>query len=1019
MTTDLEYSAQRFVEWLYSEILADARGDNETALVVDPGARFWLGRLASEESVVTSGLGERGERLDPCAIGIRLKPDKLPAKFAIRVACRSWQVRTTKAAGNWWKSAAIDERIEVNIRDVEFGTFPFGAKQLSDALAKVVRTPGLKAEVRVDVETNPDGERELVIQFVNISPARHSTLRDTNLYEVKFLITGLTTKPFQLEALPDSFRYRREVAAYGINCGVVGSVADSLETSDAVTVDVGRLNYWPPEIPNVDLTFKTLATDPLPSLDGLTNALKDWGANAWGDEAIGARAAAEKWSKSMREEAATAAREFEDEVRRIQAGVRALRNDSRLLKAFGLMNQAMAHAAAGRYDSWRAFQLGFILVTVPALLLEGEAALEEPVDVLWFPTGGGKTETYLGLLVIAAIFDRLRGKRSGTTAWSRFPLRMLSLQQTQRFADAIAGAELARRKAGIEGDPFSVGFLVGQGATPNSIRVEPEPWGPDPNDDEMPNRYQVLLSCPFCHLETVEMAFNRKSWTLEHRCSNEECPLPEAALPFYVDEEIYRFLPTVIVGTLDKVALIALQAAMRGLVVGPNGRCSEAGHGYTYSVRSVHPNGCLVPGCRGSAGSAGQKADLFAPTLRLQDELHLLRDSLGAVDAHYESLLDQLQGEGSGTVAKLVASSATLAGFDKQTKVLYRRTGRVFPLPGPTSTNSFWLHRTNALDKKYVALAPRGVTTDYASDRLITILQKSVRRLLTDPVGVCVAANVDPGVAADLISIYGTNVVYGSTLRDIGATMRSLESQVPVSPLETVSLTGSTPFTVVREALDRLKSPEDDFNSRIHVIAASSMLSHGVDIDRLNTMVMLGLPLSTAEFIQTAARVGRRWPGLVIVLHKIGRERDASVFRSFAQFVSQGDRFVEPIPVTRRSRRVLARTLPGLMLGRIYGVHELHSDIPLTTVRRLRDYFTAKGIDARSEYSELVKLLGFTGRMDELLTKDVDEWLAEFFRNLNTPTGNFTFPADLCPDSKPMISLRDVESQAPIREVVQ
>lgn len=1008
------------MKWLHDEIVSDARGDSESALVVDPQGRFWLGRIASEESVINSGLGERGERLDPCAIGVRVKPTRLPATFTVRVSCRSWQVRTTKAAADWWKSPPIDEAIPIELPDTDFGSYSFGGPRLADALAQVVGRPGLSAEVRIDIETNSDGDRELVVQLINTSPERHGVLRDTNLYEAGFRIVGLASRPFLLEALPDSFRYRREVAAYGVNCGVVALPDDVLATSDTVIADTGRLEYWPTGMPQLDLTFKTLAREPLPVLKALVEALQSWGSAAWAPDALDRRAVAGGWSRTMREEAAAGANAFRDEVSRIKAGIQTLEQDGRLLAAFTLMNEAMEHAAAGRYEAWRAFQLGFILVSLPALQLEGNVSLEEPVDVLWFPTGGGKTETYLGLLVIAAIFDRLRGKRSGSTAWSRFPLRMLSLQQTQRFADAIAGAELARRRANIDGDPFSVGFLVGQAGTPNAIKVEPEPWEPDANDDAMPSRFQVLLSCPFCHQESIEMAFNRRTWTLEHCCRYEGCPWLEPALPFYiVDEEIYRFLPTVVVGTLDKVASVAMQGAMRGLIVGPTGRCSEAGHGFTYSSRRSRPNGCLVPGCRGRTAPIGQVAKLFTPTLRLQDELHLLRDSLGAVDAHYESLLDHLQWKTSGTAVKVIASSATLAGFEKQARILYQREGRVFPLPGPTSNSSFWLRRTETLDKRYVGLAPRGVTTDYASDRLITVLQKSVRRLISDPVNTCAQIGIDPAFSSDLVSIYGTDVVYGSTLRDIGATMRSLETQVPVDPLNTVALTGGTPFALVREALDRLKSAEEDFNDRIHVIAASSMLSHGVDIDRLNAMVMLGLPLSTAEFIQTSARIGRRLPGIVIVLHKIGRERDAGVFRSFSQFVIQGDRFIEPIPVTRRSRRVLERTLPGLVLGRILGLHEIQSSSPLTTVRKLREYYTAAGIDAQHEYRELTQMLGFRGSMDELLSTDIEEWLVSFFRNLNTPTGNFTFPSDLCPDEKPMISLRDVESQASVREVIQ
>src|SRR6185312_11481456 len=151
----------------------------------------------------------------------------------------------------------------------------------------------------------------------------------------------------------------------------------------------------------------------------------------------------------------------------------------------------------------RPFQVGYLLANIEILVA---AADVEVADIVWFATGGGKTETYLGLLITAVLFERMNGKSTGITAWSRFPLRMLSLQQTQRFADAMAGAEIIRRRESIEGDPFSVGFFVGQSSTPNSLKEEAahgELY--DVEDDQMPDRCRVLLYCPFCHRETVSM----------------------------------------------------------------------------------------------------------------------------------------------------------------------------------------------------------------------------------------------------------------------------------------------------------------------------------------------------------------------------------------------------------------------------------------------------------------------------------------------------------------------------------
>ena len=167
------------------------------------------------------------------------------------------------------------------------------------------------------------------------------------------------------------------------------------------------------------------------------------------------------------------------------------------------------------------------------------------------------------------------------------------------------------------------------------------------------------------------------------------------------------------------------------------------------------------------------------------------------------------------------------------------------------------------------------------------------------------------------------------------------------------------------------------------------MLSHGVDIDRLNVMVMLGLPLATSEFIQTTSRVGRTYPGLVIVLHKIGRERDAAVYRTFPSFVAHADRLLDPVPITAKSRRVLELTFAGLEQGRLYGIHEpaaLAAGLrQLTRPAAVRRAFSRLPVLEQSELAALVEMLGFAGPLDENLRGDLDDYLREFFRALNDP----------------------------------
>ncbi|MGH3220077.1 MAG: hypothetical protein ACRDPY_15460, partial [Streptosporangiaceae bacterium] len=563
-------ASERFVRWLDNRVMAAGRGDELDRLDVDPSSTFWLGRLASEDEVRQNPLGERAERLDPCAIGIRLRPaGPGPWTFTACVALRAW-IKEDKAASScpalpWWRSDRVAVSISVTLAPDENETSA-GRFMIEEELTRV-GAAGLSAEVRVERE-DWHGETELVIQLVNTSPDKVPSLKDTHLYETSLEVGGLETIPFILESLPDSFRYDRRIPAYGINVGVeaVADRSNTFQTTDTVVVETRRPEYWNSTMPMPDLRFTHLAENPTEPIRHLVTALATYDDEHWSEHALDERGRIAGWSDEIRRHVDQAAAEVFEELRRLEKGLALLESDELLQRSFRLMNLAIHHSAKGHgYSSWRPFQMGFLLQALPFLVdPESEA---DVVDTVWFATGGGKTETYLGLIVTAALHDRLSGKATGVTAWSRFPLRMLSMQQTQRFADALAGAELVRRAEGIKGAPISLGFYVGAAGTPNRIDVEAKDGSPDPDDETMPDRYQVLLTCPFCQRKGLQMRMDRRLWRLTHECPHSDCPWQEQALPFFiVDTEIYRFLPTVIVGTLDKAASVGMQAAMRGLV---------------------------------------------------------------------------------------------------------------------------------------------------------------------------------------------------------------------------------------------------------------------------------------------------------------------------------------------------------------------------------------------------------------------------------------------------------------------
>ncbi|GGZ71991.1 hypothetical protein GCM10008101_27780 [Lysobacter xinjiangensis] len=996
------------VHWLQRKVVADARGDDCSTSDKQPSSLFWLGRLAPEADIAKAD-DDRQERLAPCAVGLRLRPHgKGPWVFEVQAFMRSWS-KAGKTA-DWAKSPQVAVQGTISSEAGQTSQ-RFLEKELRAALREASGRNDLSAVFEVTVEQRA-GQDELVVLLVNTSEGSGKSDTDRNLYEVSFRVRGLSTDPFQLDGLPDAFRYDRELPAIGLNCAVRQD-GEYLNTDDVPEAPRPRPVFVPPGLDEALLSFEALAKDPLMTAEALYEAHRQWGQLHWADSVLSGRASKENWSTEMRSAAARGAEAFAEENERLARGYQLLVSDHGLRRAFCLMNEAMVISARGKYSGWRAFQLGFLLANLSCLTDQADT---EIVDIVWFATGGGKTETYLGLLVTAMLHDRMRGKESGITAWSRFPLRMLSLQQTQRFADAIAAAELTRRKYGIGGDSFSLGFFVGQGATPNAISPEPKDGDPSPYEEETLRRFKVLDKCPFCREPGVSISFDLKTWTLRHECGSEACPWTERALPFYVvDEEIYRFLPTVVVGTLDKAASIGMQAAMRGFVGSPLGRCTQPGHGFTYAPRSKRPQGCLVPDCKHKVEPVVCGEELFAPTLRLQDELHLLRDSLGAVDAHYEALYDHLSQRLSGRRPKILGSSATLAGYERQVRTLYLRAARVFPQPGPAPGLGFWSSDGKDLMRHYIALAPRGVTVEHAVDRILTVLQRSIRGLAADPVSVCADIGVPSSLAPQIVDLYGTDVVYGNTLRDLDALSRSAETQILVEgPVNQRSLTGRSPFEEVRKTLDDLEKPAEAFDDRVHVVMASSMMSHGVDIDRLNVMAMVGFPLGTAEFIQATARVGRRYPGLVILIPKMGRERDAGIYRTFPKFVEHSDRLVDPIPITRRSRRVLQRTLPGLELGRILMLEEPVAGKALTLPRALHKYRTGSQFDPDVEVSEIVDALGLTGPLDDALRKDIANWLDVFQRNVADPPADVIFTGQASPGQGPMRSLRDVEEAVPI-----
>ncbi|SFR17308.1 Helicase conserved C-terminal domain-containing protein [Desulfoscipio geothermicus DSM 3669] len=617
---------------------------------------------------------------------------------------------------------------------------------------------------------------------------------------------------------------------------------------------------------------------------------------------------------------------FQKEKNRFEAGIDIIQKVPLVKRAFCLMNEAFYEVDKLRetpHESWRMFQIVFIVSILPDLVGREYPDLDnngtDTVDVLWFPTGGGKTESYLGIAIFQAFFDRLRGKKGGVSSWIRFPLRLLSLQQFQRIVEIYAQAEKIRRKhedlaqQGME--PFSVGYFAGGQNTPNKITEKMRKLNIE--YENFFDRYKMVEKCPFCNQKSIEIFFDENKMQLEHRCNNESCS--EKTLPLYiVDQEIFRYLPTMLVGTVDKIASIGMQRRFTHLLGNVNERCSY--HGYMSCGECTEDARCDLP---------KEAVNLYdaAPALVIQDELHLLKESFGTFASHYEGFVQMLQNKTSGGKNfKIIAATATIEKYENHIQQLYNKKPRRFPVAGYELGSSFYAREKDYLGRLFVGVMPHNKTHLAATQELIKTFHMVIQDIRKDPdiINKIGLETIKTKEELELFLLdYETSLLYVNS-KDAGSSIsRMIESsqingyltENGYMPIQPVELNGDSTFAKIRSTLDVLENPPAERDKQIDAVIATSLISHGVDVERLNFMIFHGMPAHVAEYIQSSSRVGRTHVGICFMCFSPGRERDIGYFNYFSKFNEFSNRLVEPVPINRWSKFSVQKTLPGLFMG--------------------------------------------------------------------------------------------------------
>jgi len=639
---------------------------------------------------------------------------------------------------------------------------------------------------------------------------------------------------------------------------------------------------------------------------------------------------------------------------RIRDGIRLIENDPLVRRAFSLMNRAIliqqiryriklrewkpdkdgiprlsaiqqpdisnqktwpdwSQERGTGLGTWYPFQIAFILMNLRSIA-KPEDNDRKIIDLIWFPTGGGKTEAYLGLSAFTIFLKRLRNKNDpGTTVLMRYTLRLLTAQQYQRAASLICACELIRREneAELGKERITIGLWVGAGVTPNTRADAVKAFDKMSRAESDENPF-IILKCPWCgaqmgpvHLEQLRiMGYTkvRQPSTVVFQCHNQpECEFSarDFGLPLLViDEDIYKSPPSLIIGTIDKFAMLPWRQEARTLF-----------------------------GFRG-----GERVS--PPELVIQDELHLISGPLGSMAGHYETLIHELCTQRRGQEAigpKIIASTATISRAAQQIHALYgcgQENVSLFPPQCIDAGESFFAYVDNDVPgRMYAGVHASGLPSHTTAQvRVMSALLQGTKSALVED-----ERRKDP---------YWTVIGYFNSLRELGHAETLIQADIreylnamwirkgirkegEIDPRRFVNrvieLTSRVSSMEISQRLQDLETsyPPVGHNYPVDICLATNMISVGVDVQRLGLMAVIGQPKTTSEYIQATSRVGRskEGPGLVVTIFNTAKPRDRSHYEHFYSYHAAIYSHVEPTSVTPFSAPVRERALHAVLVG--------------------------------------------------------------------------------------------------------
>lgn len=645
-------------------------------------------------------------------------------------------------------------------------------------------------------------------------------------------------------------------------------------------------------------------------------------------------------------------------------GIQLIKEDKNINKAFKLMNKTFAETSKNSdYHSWRLFQIVFIVSEIHDIV---NAKNRDVCDLLHVKTGGGKSEAYFGIVLFTAFYDRIRGKEFGVTAITKFPLRMLSVQQLQRIAILFIFAEKIRKEEKLKGDSFSIAYFVGSQEDEfprhnRSIRRSIELAKKEENEI----LGKIINECPICGGKVI-LDVDDTQEVIIHKCK--QCG--RIFRLYYSDDEIYRMLPTFIVATVDKFAGISMNRRIKNLFGGKIDK-ADCGHGFIPHNDTCEFEERRRKHCR-SLGKEFKVKYNTGPTLIIQDEMHIVREGFGTIDSHFETLTETLQEEMGGQKFKNIVMTATVTGAKNQIKNLYNKELNIFPPKlQDANNNDFFFEQLvddnakNMIQRKIIGLKPNSVNTRIVLP-IIRYITDFIESVETDKENFSNKYDFELDNLDKILALYKTMLTYHNKKEDVHTInfhMDDYVNKLLKYNVESRPLTGDNDLDYIKETIAQVN--EFDEEEQLHAVHATNIVSHGVDIDRWNLMIFEGMPRSTAEYIQSLSRVGRKYYGIVFLTFDSSRTRDLSFFKHFDEYHDIIEYKVEPVPLARWAKLGIKQTITSIFTASILNYLSNKLNKPLYNIEQVREVLIQE--------QNVISLLNFINKSYATFIDDCDD----------------------------------------------